>query len=147
MAGKPPFRVVASGNTAPPQLRILVADDDRDITTTLAAILRGEGHEVHTVLRGDEILELCRLVRPDVVITDVNMPGTSGYAVARELRERHGTVAPLLIAMSGQWTQTSDKLLGHAVGFDYYLLKPTNPKELLAILVQFSASAANSKTS
>ena len=53
---------------------------------------------VHTVLRGDEVLELCRLTRPDVVIADVNMPGMSGFAIARELHERHGAIAPLLIA-------------------------------------------------
>src|SRR5204862_3677752 len=81
-------------------LRIVVADDDRDTATTVAAILRGEGHEVQTVLRGDEALELCRLFRPDVVIADINLPGESGYAIARELRERHGELAPLLIAIS-----------------------------------------------
>jgi CheY-like chemotaxis protein len=79
---------------APKPLRILIADDDRDTANMLALILRDEGHEVQVVLRGDEALDLCRLFRPDVVIADVNMPGTSGYAVARELRERHHNLAP-----------------------------------------------------
>src|SRR5437763_7289939 len=130
------LRIVSSSDSPPTRLplRIVVADDDRDTAVTLAAILRDEGHEVQTVLRGDEALEMCRLFRPDVVIADVNMPGESGYAIARELRERHGGLAPLLIAISGKWTKASDRLLGKAVGFDYYLLKPCDPNELLPLI-------------
>lgn len=131
-----PFRVVSSvgGDGRRRPLRVLIADDERDTAMTLAAILRDKGHEVQTVLRGDEALELCRLFRPDVVITDINMPGESGYAVARELRDRHGQLAPLLIAISGKWTKTSDRQVGKAVGFDHYLLKPCNPAELLPLM-------------
>jgi len=130
------LRVVPSGEGGAPRgpLRVLVADDDRDTATTLAVILRDEGHQVQTVLRGDEVLDMCRLFRPDVLIADINMPGESGYAIARELRERHGPLAPLLIAISGQWTKASDRLLGQAVGFDHYLLKPCDPNELLPLL-------------
>ena len=136
MASKPPFRLISSGERIEKryQLRILIADDDRDTAMTLAAILRDEGDEVQTALRGDEALEMCRLLRPDVVITDINLPGESGYAIARELRQRHGTVAPLLIAISGKWTKASDRLLATAVGFDHFLLKPCDPNELLPLL-------------
>jgi len=130
------LRVISSGagEGARLALRILVADDDRDTALALVAILRDEGHEVQTVLRGGEALEMCRLFRPDVLVADVNMPGESGYAIARELRERHGALAPLLIAISGKWTKAPDRLLGKAVGFDYYLLKPCDPGELLPLI-------------
>ena len=136
MASKPPFRVVSPGDGVAKRhsLRILVADDERDTALTLAVILRDEGHEVHTVLRGDEALDLCRLLRPDVVIADINLPGASGYAIARELRERHRELAPLLIAISGKWTSPTDRLLGEAVGFDHFLLKPCDPNALLPLL-------------
>jgi len=100
----------------------------------LALVLRDEGHEVLVALRGDEALNLCRLFRPDVVVADVNMPGISGYAVARELRERHRNLAPLLIAISGVWTNNSDRLLAKAVGFDHSLLKPCDPKEIIGLI-------------
>ena len=119
---------------APKPLRVLIADDDRDTANMLALVLRDEGHEVQVALRGDEALDLCRLFRPDVVVADVNMPGTSGYAVARELHERHGNFAPLLIAISGVWTTTSDRLLAGAVGFDHSLLKPCDPKEVIRLI-------------
>src|SRR5436853_3581929 len=111
------LRIVSSGEGGATRLplRIVVADDDRDTAMTLAALLRDEGHEVQTVLRGDEALEMCRLFRPDVVVTDIDMPGESGYAVARELRDRHGQLAPLLIAISGKWTKAADRQVGKAV--------------------------------
>jgi len=146
MASKPPLRVIdpGDGDANRHPLRILVADDERDTAMTLAAILRDEGHEVQMVLRGDEALEMCRLFRPDVVIADVNMPGESGYAIARELHERHGQLAPLLIAISGKWTKTSDRLLGKSVGFDHYLLKPCEPNELLSLLEPLRGSVSAS---
>lgn len=145
MPFKPPFGVVSSGEGAAKRhpLRILVADDERDTATTLAVILRDEGHEVQTVLRGDEALDLCRLFRPDVVIADINLPGTSGYAIARELRERHRELAPLLIAISGKWTSATDRLLGQAVGFDHFLLKPCDPHALLPLLEPLRRGAAS----
>lgn len=145
MAFKPPFRVVSSGDGAAHRhrLRILVADDERDTATTLAVILRDEGHEVHTALRGDDALELCRLFRPDVVIADINLPGASGYAIARELHERHRELAPLLIAISGKWTSPTDRLLGEAVGFDHFLLKPCDPNALLPLIEPLRRGAAS----
>jgi len=89
------------GNRSAKSLRLLIADDDRDNANMLAVVLRDEGDEVVIALRGDEALELSRLFRPDVLICDINMPGMSGYAIARELRDRHGNSAPLLIAISG----------------------------------------------
>ena len=146
MASKSPVRVIYSGagDAKRHRLRILVADDERDTATTLAAILRDEGHEVQMVLRGDQTLEMCRLFRPDVVIADVNMSGESGYAIARELHERHGELAPLLVAISGKWTKTSDGLFGKSVGFDHFLLKPCEPNELLPLLEPLRGSASAS---
>ena len=129
------LRIVSGGGDGAQRgLRVVIADDDRDTATMLAVILRDEGHEVHTVLRGDEVPEACRLMRPDVVIADINMPGMSGYAVAKELRQRHGPLAPLLIAISGVWTQAADRRMGEVAGFDHYLLKPCDPRELLPLL-------------
>jgi DNA-binding response OmpR family regulator len=123
-------------------LRILIADDDRDTANTLAALMRDEGHDVKVVLRGDEVLEMERLLRPDVLIVDINMPGMSGYAIARELREQRGVATPLLIAISGVWTRTSGRLLGDVVGFDHYLLKPCDPGEIVAITSSYAQRGA-----
>lgn len=146
MSSRPPLRVVTPGEGKSPSaarrpLRILIADDDRDTCLSLAAILRDDGHDVHTVLRGDEVLGVERVTRPDALLIDINMPGMSGYAVAREIRERRAGAAPLLIAISGVWTKSSEQLLGRAVGFDHYLLKPCEPAQIVAILEAFALTA------
>ena len=147
MSPKAPFTIVPPGDSPSAKLRVLIADDDRDNTTMLAAVLADEGHDVVSALRGDEALELSRLFRPDVVIADVNMPGVSGYALARELRQRHGNVCPLMIGMSGVWTQTSDRLLGEAAGFDHYLVKPYDMKYLLGLMAAFQGQSSEGRLS
>ena len=143
MSGKNLQLLPGSASTAAKRLplRIVIADDDRDTATTLALLLRDEGHEVHTTLRGDEVLDACRLLRPDVVIMDLNMPGMSGYAVARELRARHGQLAPLLVAISGVWTQATDRMVGEAIGFDHFLVKPCETRELLRLIEPLRSGA------
>jgi DNA-binding response OmpR family regulator len=88
------------------------------------------------------VLEVCRVLRPDAVIADINMPGMSGYAVARELRERHGELGPLLIAISGAWTSAADRQVGKAAGFDHYVLKPCDPNEVVRLLEPLRTSGS-----
>ena len=63
-----------------------------------------------------------------------------------ELHQRHGDLARLLIALSGKWIKASDRLLGQAVGFDHYLLKPCDPGELLPLLEPLTRSGSASGT-
>ena len=116
-------------------LRIIVADDDRDIVDTLALVLRNAGHTVHPVYSGREVLPAVRIVRPDAIILDLAVPGMSGYAVAQEVRHSFVDVRrPMMIAISGMWTGSSDRLIARQVGFDHYLAKPCDPQELLLLL-------------
>jgi DNA-binding response OmpR family regulator len=142
---KTPLSVVPAGGggASAKSLRILIADDDRDNANMLSAVLRHEGHEAVVALRGDEALDMCRLFRPDVLVADVNMPGVSGYALARELRERHGNLSPLLIGMSGVWTKTSDRLLGRTVGFDHYLVKPFDLQQLIGLIAASQGASSS----
>lgn len=121
-------------------LRIIVVDDDRDTVQMLSAILRDEGHIVHGAYSGRDVLPAVCLLRPDAVIVDVAIPGLSGYAVAQAIR--HGFTdmrRPLVIAISGVWTETPDKLVGMQVGFDHHLLKPADPGEVLRLLEPLQA--------
>jgi DNA-binding response OmpR family regulator len=115
------------------QLRVLVADDDRDMVATLGAILNDEGHQVREVYRGTEVMRLLAEFDPDVALVDIGMPGMSGYEVAREVREKHGKARPLLIAITG-WKKASDRILAQLSGFDHHLPKPFEAKDLLALL-------------
>ena len=115
-------------------LRIIVADDEADSVTALKLLLNDEGHDVIGLSKGAEVMRMVEEFRPDVVVLDIAMPDLSGYEIAKEIRKRHGQITPLLIAITGRYKQASDKMLGQIVGFDHYLLKPYEPKELLALL-------------
>jgi DNA-binding response OmpR family regulator len=119
----------------PEQLRVLVADDDRDTTEMLASILRDEGHVVYTAYSGGEVLSATQMFRPDAVILDINLPEVSGFALAQATRlELTDVRRPLLIAISGAWTQAADQTVGRHVGFDHYLVKPADPNAVLNYL-------------
>ena len=128
----PDFHERRAGERA---LRIIVADDDRDAVDMLAFVLRDEGHVVHTVYAGNEVLPAARLLRPDAIILDLAIPGMSGYAVARAIRSSFTDIRrPLMIAISGLWTQTPDRMVAQEVGFDHYLAKPYDPAEVVRLL-------------
>jgi DNA-binding response OmpR family regulator len=114
-------------------LRILLADDDRDATISLATLLRLEGYAVHHVYDGGAALAEVREFDPDLVLVDIGMPTLSGYDVARHIREHYGKDRPVLIALTG-WKQASDRILAMLAGFHYHVAKPYDPNALLAMI-------------
>jgi DNA-binding response OmpR family regulator len=115
------------------RLRVLVVDDDPDTVATLLELLRNEGHEARGHGSGRAAVDALRSFVPDVVISDIAMPDVNGWTLAKEVRTVMGK-HPTLIAITGQYTKSSDKVLSHLSGFDYYLTKPADPKVLLALV-------------
>lgn len=125
-------------------LRILIADDDRDTVEMLTVILRNEGHIVQGCYSGKEVLPIVPGFRPDAIIMDINVPGLSGYAVARAIRHSFSDMRrPLMIAISGVWKETPDRMIAEEVGFDHHLLKPADPHELLGLLEPLRRRSSN----
>jgi len=111
--------------------KVLVADDDRAIRTSLARALELEGYDVVAVPDGAAALDAARQEPPDVLVLDVMMPGVDGLTVCRVLRaERDRTPILMLTAR----TETSDRVAGLDAGADDYLPKPFELDELLARL-------------
>jgi DNA-binding response OmpR family regulator len=122
-------------------LRVLVADDEADTVKTLTALLELEGHVVRAVYSGSDVLPAVPIFRPDAIIVDVSIPGLSGYAVAQAVRHSFTDMRrPLMIAISGIWKQAGDRLVAQQVGFDHYLPKPCDPREVLELLRTTSRS-------
>ena len=123
-------------------LRILVADDEHDTVSTLTLILQDEGHEVHAVHRGPEVLrakavsalEDALALDPNAVLLDSGLPELSGHEVARKIRECCGEARPMLIGISGRYKRGADKSLAHLNGMNHYLVKPFDPNAILAFL-------------
>jgi len=119
---------------APRSLRIVVADDDADMVSTLAMLLRDEGHEVRGLRSGRQVMPAVIELDPDVVVLDINLPDVNGWQLASTIRTRQTRKKPLLIGISGVFTKGGDQVLAQINGFDYYLLKPCDPMALLDLL-------------
>lgn len=115
------------------KLRVLVADDDRDLVLSLTILLRAEGHDVLGVHHGADVVETVAEYAPDALLLDIGLPQQNGYEIARALRERYGSARPVIVAITGR-NRPADRQLAEMVGIDRQFIKPFEPKELLAAL-------------
>jgi len=117
---------------APPAAPVvLTVDDDATTTAIVRAVVTRNGMTCHTASNGKEALELARMLRPSVIVLDVNMPFVGGFEVLSTLRNDPTTAAtPVIMLTSVQ--QEADVVRGFALGADDYVVKPFNPMELLA---------------
>jgi two-component system phosphate regulon response regulator PhoB len=109
--------------------RILVVDDEPDITALVAYHLAKAGYRVSTASSGAEALRAASEERPDVVVLDLMLPGLSGYDVLTELRSREETRDVGVILLTARREET-DRIRGLSLGADDYLTKPFSPQEL-----------------
>jgi two-component system phosphate regulon response regulator PhoB len=127
--------------------RILVVDDEPDITALVAYHLAKAGYRVSTAARGPDALKAAAEERPDVVILDLMLPGMSGYDVLAELRARPETRDIGVILLTAR-KQEADRIKGLTLGADDYLTKPFSPAELTlrvgAVLRRLSAPSVAS---
>ena len=109
--------------------RILVVDDEPDITGLVAYHLARAGYRVSTATNGKDALKSAREERPDVVVLDLMLPGVSGYEVLQELRKRKETSEVGIILLTARREEV-DRIKGLSLGADDYLTKPFSPQEL-----------------
>ena len=126
--------------------RILIVDDDPAVLALLTANLERAGHTMYAANSGQEALAIAEEARPDLVLLDVNMPDLGGYAVCRELRERYGERLPILF-ISGERMDTGDRTAGLLIGGDDYLVKPSDPGELVARIRRYFVRGTDSDRS
>jgi two-component system phosphate regulon response regulator PhoB len=111
--------------------RLLVVEDDRPIADLLKHHFAGAGFTVTTTANGDEALILIEEVKPDLVILDWMIEGTSGVEVCRRLRRNKSTARLPIIMLTARGDE-DDRVRGLETGADDFVPKPFSPKELLA---------------
>lgn len=112
--------------------RILIVDDNRDLATSLARLLRMSGHDIEVVYDGHTAIEVARTYRPNVILLDIGLPSLDGYQVARILRQE-GFHDMIIIAISG-YGQDEDRRRAEEAGMDYHLTKPVDLKSITDLL-------------
>jgi two-component system OmpR family response regulator len=110
------------------QRTMLIVEDDREIRSLLADFLAREGFKAICAADGAAMDKALDHARPDLVVLDIMLPGEDGRAICRRLRAK-GNLPILMLTARGE---DVDRIIGLEIGADDYLLKPFNPRELLA---------------
>jgi two-component system phosphate regulon response regulator PhoB len=130
--------------------RILVVDDEPDITALVAYHLAKRGYRVSTASNGVDALEIAARERPDLLVLDLMLPGRSGFEVLEELQRRSETQGAGVILLTA-CSEKEERLRGLAMGADDYVTKPFSPEELVlrvaAVLRRLRAPSLDAKTS
>jgi len=111
------------------QSKILVVDDEKQITELLKSLLEDEGYAVEVAYNGREAQELVKKEHPDLIISDVTMPEVDGFDLCRSIKENEDTrLIPVMLVTA--LTGTRDKIKGIDAGADDFIGKPFNALEL-----------------
>ncbi len=113
--------------------RILIVDDEAKLLRAVAVDLRAEGYDVATARSGAEALAHVAQSLPDLIVSDIRMPGMDGYQLARRLRENARTAIIPVIFLTAKDT-SADRIEGFRSGVDAYITKPFEPDELLVVI-------------
>lgn len=138
-----PSRPAPSRSTPAPddpaaRFRVLLVEDSKAVAEIFAMMLRELGHEVRIVATGDQALAQLPELHPQIVFSDISMPGMSGYDLARHIRQHPDASEVYLVAMTG-YGQPEDRQRSLEAGFDEHLVKPADLDRLRSV---FAAAAA-----
>jgi DNA-binding response OmpR family regulator len=112
-------------------MRVLVVEDEKHLNRIISEAVEDEGYSVDSCYNGVEAMEFLECADYDVMILDINMPKMNGLELVRKLREK-GNTTPVLFLTARD--SVSDKVEGLESGGDYYLTKPFDFQELMAVV-------------
>ena len=112
-------------------MRTLVVEDEKHLNRMISEAILDEGYSVDSCFNGLEALELCECANYDVIVLDVMMPKIDGFELVKILRER-GCKVPVVYLTSRDGV--ADKVKGLESGGDYYMVKPFDFRELIAVI-------------
>jgi len=110
-------------------MKILVADDEKNILRIIQFNLEKSGYEVFTAVDGEEALEIINRKRPDLAILDIMMPKINGFDLCKKVKSSDKEINIILLSAKGQEV---DKKRGKDAGADLYMTKPFSPRLLLS---------------
>lgn len=108
--------------------KILIVDDDENIAELISLYLTKECFDTKIVYNGEDALTAFNTYQPNLILLDLMLPGIDGYQVCREVRSR-SSVPIIMLSAKGE---VFDKVLGLELGADDYIMKPFDPKEMVA---------------
>jgi PAS domain S-box-containing protein len=138
----------AARGAVPAELRplggvsVLVVDDETDARELVAAVLTEAGAEVVAASSVAEAIAAVALCRPDVLVSDIGMPGEDGYSLMRRLRAMDGAGSPIPAAALTAYASVQDRSRALLAGYTAHLPKPIEPAELTAVVATLAGRSA-----
>ncbi len=123
-----------------PARRVLVVEDDPDLSSLLEVILCDAGYRVLTAADGLQALERVAQEMPGLILLDMRMPRMNGWEFAREFHARHGRAAPIVVVTAAE----NAKLRAQEIGADGYLEKPFELEDVLRLVARHLEARAAS---
>jgi PAS domain S-box-containing protein len=125
-------------------VRVVVVDDERDAVALMSAILTSVGAEVRGCASASEALAAVREWRPDVLVSDIEMPGEDGYSLIQKLRAddaEHGARTPA-VALTAH-SRREDRVRALTAGYNMHVAKPVDPGELTTVIASLAGRSPN----
>ena len=119
----------------------MVVEDMRALSMVMGRLLEKLGHQVEVVESGAAAIQKLDDWKPELIFSDISMPGMTGYELARRIRQRPDTDGVFLVAMTG-YGQSSDRDKALAAGFDKHLVKPVDIQQLRLVFNELGARDA-----
>jgi CheY-like chemotaxis protein len=123
-------------------VRVLVVDDQPDARSLAERLLADCGAEVWSAGSGEDAIAQAVAARPDIVVSDICMPGMDGYEMLRRIRERGAIPAVRAIALTA-FARPQDAARAREAGFDAFLTKPVDAPRLIAAVAELAGRAAS----
>lgn len=108
--------------------KLLIVDDNKQITSILDEYARKEGYKTIVALDGEQAMDMFQREKPDIILLDVMMPKKDGFTVCREIR-RTSNIPIIMITARGE---DFERIMGLEIGADDYIVKPFSPGEVMA---------------
>ncbi len=129
----------------PPDLCVLVVDDNHDVAESTAKVLRLEGCEVHIAHDGEEALRMVRRLHPAAILLDIGLPRMNGFEVAERIRSDPEHCDIVIVGVSG-YGQEEHRLRSKQAGFDHHIIKPIELSTLTDLLVSLRSPGTRAAT-
>jgi CheY-like chemotaxis protein len=123
-------------------VQVLVADDDLNARELLVAVLEAAGAEVRAAASSEDALMLLETWSPDVLLSDIEMPGEDGYTLMRKVRTLSGQRSHIAAVAVTAHARQEDRARAFDAGFEWHLAKPIDPAELVSVIVSLVPRSA-----
>ncbi|MDA0832339.1 MAG: PAS domain S-box protein [Planctomycetota bacterium] len=119
--------------------RILIVDDNKDVASSMAMLLKIIGNETQMAYDGIEAVEVAGTFRPDLVLLDIGLPKLNGYDACRRIRDKPWGKDMVIVALTGLG-QDDDRQMSKEAGFNHHLVKPGHLNALMGLIAELKSS-------